>query len=66
MKNPIARTKLISAGVKNLREYGYPACDSRNILTDKIFSAFFLSMLRDNLGKGYDEEITELISELPK
>ncbi len=57
------RSKLISAGVKNLREFGYPSCDDKNILTDQIFKAFFVSMLRDNLGKGYDAEIKSLLKE---
>jgi hypothetical protein len=46
--------KLIEAGVKNLRAYGYPECDKDNILTDRIYSAFFASMLKDNKGKAGD------------
>jgi hypothetical protein len=53
--------KLISAGVKNLREFGYPDCNETNILTDKIYSCFFLSRLEENKGHGFDAEITELI-----
>lgn len=60
------RKRLIDAGVRNLREFGYSSCDSENILTDKIYSAFFLSMLKDNLGKGADGEINKLISEIEK
>lgn len=58
------RAKLIAAGVRNLREYGYPKCDESNILTDKIYSAFFRSMLEDNKGKGADKEIDALLKEL--
>jgi hypothetical protein len=60
------RAKLIDAGVKNLRQYGYPECDADNILTDRIYSAFFASMLRDNLGKAgasVDAEINALLSQ---
>lgn len=57
------RSKLISAGVKNLREFGYPKCDEKNILTDLIYKGFFVSMLRDNLGKGYDTDIKALLKE---
>jgi len=57
------RSKLVSAGVKNLREFGYPHCDDKNILTDEIYKAFFVSMLRDNLGKGYDTDINALLKE---
>jgi hypothetical protein len=44
--------KLIAAGVQNLREYGYPECNKANILTDMIYRAFFVSMLKDNKGKA--------------
>jgi len=55
---------LIYAGVKNLREFGYQKCDAENILTDRIYSAFFASMLKDNLGKGCDTEIKALLKAL--
>ena len=44
----IVQQKLIKAGVRNLREFGYPDCDSKNILTDMIYSAFFKTMLDDS------------------
>lgn len=56
--------KIIEQGVKNLKEYGYSDVNSKNILTDNIFSAFFLSMLEDNLGKGQDEVINKLINQI--
>lgn len=46
------KNKLIAAGVKNLHEYGYSHCDKDNILTDQIYKAFFMSMLKDNKGKA--------------
>jgi hypothetical protein len=58
------RDKLIAAGVKNLREFGYPSCTAENILTDDIFKAFFVGMLKDNKGKGADKEIDALLAEL--
>jgi hypothetical protein len=60
------RDKLIAAGVKNLKEFGYPTCDSKNILTDQIFKAFFTQMLKENKGlRGdIDETIDKLLSEL--
>jgi hypothetical protein len=60
------RTKLIAAGVRNLRSFGYPTCDEKNILTDQVFSAFFSSMLKDNKGLGSreaDQAIDELLAE---
>ena len=62
----LLRHKLITAGVKNLREYGYPDCDSKNILTDKIYSAFFVSMLKDNKGvrKDIDETIDGILVDI--
>lgn len=58
---------LISAGVKNLKEYGYPNVDEQNILTDPIYSAFFRSMLESNKGHGVDVDkaITALLNRLP-
>jgi len=56
------RDKLIAAGVKNLHEFGYPACTKDNILTDMIYSRFFVSMLKDN--KGHSKEVDEAIDEL--
>jgi hypothetical protein len=58
--------QLIRAGVKNLKEFGYPQCNESNILTDHIFSAFFKSMLEDNRGKDRraDEAIDGLLARL--
>jgi len=58
--------KLIAAGIKNLKDFGYPEVNKDNILTDEIYSQFFLSMLRDNLGysKDVDEAINELINKI--
>jgi hypothetical protein len=60
------RETLISAGVGNLRQFGYPTCDSENILTDLIFSAFFVQMLKENKGAGdkIDAEIDAIIAEI--
>ena len=60
------RAKLIAAGVKNLREFGYPDVNDKNILTDIIYSAFFKQMLKDNIGKGLDVPITSLLEEMKK
>ena len=59
------RDKLIEAGVKNLHAYGYPAANAENILTDTIYTGFFRSMLKDNLGHGkdIDKAINELLDE---
>lgn len=60
------RKKLIEAGVRNLKEFGYPNCNADNILTDDIYKAFFRSMLEDNkgqAGKAVDDIIDTLLSE---
>ncbi len=46
------RDCLIAAGVKNLKDFGYPFANAKNILTNKIYAAFFKSMLES------DENIT--------
>ncbi len=43
------RNQLISAGVRNLKEFGYPAVNSENILTDEVFMPFFRAMLKATL-----------------
>lgn len=53
---------LIAAGIRNLKEYGYPDVNEMNILTDPIYSAFFRSMLRDN--KGHSAEVDKAIDSL--
>lgn len=62
------RQKLIDAGVKNLKDFGYPAVNAENILTDYVYKQFFLSMLNDNLGKSHvvDKEIKILKAEIEK
>lgn len=59
------RDHLIKAGVKNLKEYGYPDVSTSNILVDEIYVAFFRSMLNDNLGfrADVDRAVRELLSE---
>lgn len=63
------RNSLIKAGVKNLKEYGYPEVDEKNILTDDIYKSFFASMLNDNAGlagPAVDKEIAILLAEIGK
>jgi hypothetical protein len=58
------KDKLITAGVKNLKEFGYPYCTKDNILTDMVYKEFFKSMLKDNIGKAgkkVDDSINDLI-----
>ena len=50
------RYKIIETGVRNLKEFGYPNASKNNILTDPIYSAFFKSMLEDNLGKALTKQ----------
>lgn len=60
------RTKLIKAGVSNLKEFGYTAVDEQNILTDAVYKQFFASMLKDNKGHGksIDDAIDLLLKEV--
>ena len=63
----VYRDSLVAAGVRNLKEFGYPDVDAENILKDVIYSKFFLNMLRDNLGlagKNVDDQINILINEI--
>lgn len=57
---------LIKAGIRNLKEFGYPEVTTENILTDIVYRQFFESMLKDNKGQSNkaDVAIDELISEI--
>ncbi len=60
------RRNLIRCGVKNLKQFGYPSVSESNILTDRIYSAFFKSMLQNdcNKVKGYEKIIEGLLKEI--
>ena len=60
------KEKLIIAGVKNLKEFGYPDVTTENILIDEVYKQFFIGMLDDNKGHGVliDETIEELKNKL--
>lgn len=61
------REKIIANGVKNLREYGFASCNEGNILTDKVYAAFYLKSLPYNLGElndTVDDVIKSLIKEI--
>ena len=62
--NTEIKQKLIKAGVKNMHEFGYENCNESNILTDDVYSQFYLVMLESNLGNGVDDEINSLIAEI--
>lgn len=65
MKDNI-RKKLLSAGVANLKEFGYRNVSSENILTDKIYKEFFKSMLEQSKGMSNDadQSIDDLLKEI--
>ena len=65
MTNEQIKDKLLTAGVGNLKQFGYPEVNKENILTDMIYAGFFKSMLNDNKGKAgkqVDTVIDELLS----
>lgn len=45
------KQKLIEAGIKNLKEFGYPGVNEENILTDYVYSAFFKPMLEEDSNR---------------
>lgn len=44
----VVRKQLLSAGVRNLQEFGYPQVTRENIMTDSVFKIFFKRMLEEN------------------
>ena len=63
MTNEQIREHLLKAGVKNLKEFGYPEVTTETILTDEVYKEFFKSMLKENKGNGgqIDTAIDELL-----
>jgi hypothetical protein len=65
MTNEEIKNHLIQAGIKNLKEFGYPDVNEKNILTDEIYSNFFASMLIENKDvKIITNQIISVIDEL--
>lgn len=56
------REGLIKAGVKNLKEFGYPGVTSENILTDRVYKQFFIFLLKsgENINVTPEIEIVRL------
>jgi hypothetical protein len=68
MTNEEIKAHILKNGVRNLVDFGYPSCDSENIMTDPVYSEFFKSALKENLGqstKQVDSVINELLSQIP-
>lgn len=63
MTNEKVKEELLKAGVKNLKEFGYPEVTTENILTDIVYKAFFKSMLESNIGvtNQLDDVVKELL-----
>lgn len=61
------RQGLLLAGVKNLQEFGYLAVDEKNILTDMIYSKFFVRLLEGTIEEcGQNPQITSAAEALLK
>lgn len=69
MKTQI-RKMMINAGVKNLKEFGYPSASAENILIDRIYSQLFKSMLKDPVNRSKRSDVervrTALLEEIAK
>lgn len=68
MSNEI-RMKLLHAGVRNLREFGYKSVTMDNITTTDVFARFFKGMLEEAEGSSdvaTNTVINELLAECRK
>jgi hypothetical protein len=63
------RDKIIDAGVKQLRDFGYPGVTADNILTDRLYRAFFRKQLEGTIdaapGSPAAAECAKLLKEIP-
>ncbi|MFE8701062.1 hypothetical protein ACFYKX_10695 [Cytobacillus sp. FJAT-54145] len=60
----LTREQLITHCVHGLQDFGYSAVNQENIFTDFVYSQFFIRMLKNGLGEGYDDLIQSLIQEV--
>lgn len=44
------RSQIVKLCADRLREFGYPDCNERNVLTDYIYSAFAVKILEETIG----------------
>ena len=61
------QTQLIKAGIKALKEYGYPNVTEDNIISDYIYSSFFRELLyrsKDLHGGILNKDIELLVTEI--
>ncbi len=64
LKSEEIQNKIINNGIKNMKEFGYPSVNIENIFTDLVYAQMFQSMLKENLGQGFDDEINVLLSRI--
>lgn len=55
------RHHLLMAGVRNLKEFGYPDVSIQNVATDPLYRKFFRKMLID---AEQEPEVVELLNEI--
>lgn len=55
-------TMLKEAGVKNLKEFGYPGVTTESIMQSPVLRAFFDTMLEEN--EGQRDDIDAVIAKL--
>jgi hypothetical protein len=46
----LAERRILDSLAKSVRWYGYPGCNTSNVLTDRIYRAFAKSQLEDIAG----------------
>jgi hypothetical protein len=49
------RTRWIGLAVKDLREFGYPSANTKNVLTDRVYSTMFERQIKDALEVAGDQ-----------
>ncbi len=55
------RRRAIESGVRSLREFGYPTVNADNIMTDKVYRAFFRSQLEEAASLGDNSKISDVL-----
>lgn len=60
----LIRASIISRAISNMDEFGYKNVSEKELFNDYIISKFFMSMLKDSMGQGYDIHIQSIMNEI--
>lgn len=60
------RNDLVKKSIKKLKRYGFRNVDAKNILTDEVYTHYFIQFLYSSIGKSMkiDDVIVKILREI--